>query len=259
LLNPVAIITALKKESNAILSHLSDVEACTGSRLHLFKGRFNGLEVYLAVSGIGRKKAASAADALIAFCRPELLVSCGWAGALDPGLRLSDLVIVKDVFGPADKNGPDAAFKRRGETDPVLRKGLCDRFEKKGQPFSTAAVVTVDRPATTGEERSALRALTGAAIVDMETSALMRCAEKQGVPFLGLRAVSDTTGMTLDGRLLRYHERKQRGRFILRALTRPAAAARLLQFRYGMRRASDTLENGSAYLLHHLTAFHPPL
>src|SRR5665648_99182 len=47
----------------------------------------------VALSGMGAAAARRAGETLVGRCRPELLVSVGFGGALTPGLAAGDLVL----------------------------------------------------------------------------------------------------------------------------------------------------------------------
>lgn len=111
----------------------------------------------------------------IAVGRPEGLMSVGIAGGLDPGLAVGDLVVGNGVGGfVADGGWAD---------------WLCKRLGAPG-----AVVAGVDVAISTAEAKAALRAATGAAVVDMESHVVARVAAAHGLPFVVVRAVSDGAG-----------------------------------------------------------------
>jgi len=128
--------------------------------------------------------------------RPDVdrILSIGFCGALDPALRIGDIVISGEVPG-----GLGASFVRGG-------------------------VVSVDRVAITAQDKCALRVSTGAAVVEMESAAVARKARQWAVPFGCIRVVSDAAGedLPLDFNLYRDADgRFERTRIALAALGRP--------------------------------------
>lgn len=86
----------------------------------------------------------------------------GFGGALDPGLKIGDVVI----------------------DDPPGR------------------IYTSDALISTPEEKAELYARTGAQVVDMENAIVRTFAEHLGIRFVGIRAVSDTASDSLDPAVL---------------------------------------------------------
>lgn len=103
------------------------------------------------------------------------IMNTGFCGALDPSLRVGDIV----VWG-------DAPAGCRGK-------------------YSTGAVSSADRVVVTVSEKRALWEKTGAIAAEMEAGAVKKIAEHWGVPFYCVRAVSDTANedMPLDFNLYR--------------------------------------------------------
>ena len=101
--------------------------------------------------------------------KPALVISAGLAGALQPGLETGDLVVASNFSDPAQL----AAL-----TLPVtIRSGPLE---------------TIDSVLTAGSAKRSLGRTSGALMVDMETARLAaRCLER-GIPFIALRAISDS-------------------------------------------------------------------
>lgn len=124
---------------------------------------------------------AAERDALASLADPKCvaLVSFGVAGALAKDLNLGALVIA-DALVDLDGNAfsPDAGWLRR-----VAAKVDVDARIFFSNPTEVCA---------TAAERAALRAKLGADVVDEESLAVAALAKARGLPFLILRAISDT-------------------------------------------------------------------
>lgn len=128
------------------------------------------------------------------------IISTGFCGALDPALRIGDIVV--DGAGAQPRQ-----CRRRAD--------------------SVGRILCSDRVAVTRSEKLALRDQTGAAAVEMESAAVARKAEAWRVPFYSIRAVSDTASddMPLDFNLYRDGQgRFSRSRIALAAMARPFSA-----------------------------------
>jgi len=111
-----------------------------------------------------------------------LVVSAGLCGGLDPALATGDLVIPREVLGPAGARfdlGPSPRGPARAQGSAASPRG---------------ALVSTLELAATPAEKAALRARTGAAAVDMESAAIVSAAVSAGAPWLVVRAVSDAAG-----------------------------------------------------------------
>ena len=157
------------------------------------EGELGGRRWLLAANGAGPRLAAAAVRA---FAKPDRIVSTGYCGALDPALKLSDVVICSRVV-EADTN-------RHFET--------ADEFG--------ATCLSGDRVIQTGREKQLLRQTTGASIVEMEAAGVAAEAESMGVPFHCIRVVTDTAGE--DMRVDFNSARDEQGRFRLSQIAKAA-------------------------------------
>jgi len=140
----------------------------------------------LIETGMGKNFAVDALWSALAGARPDLVVFSGFAGALHPDLPVGKVCVVREtmMFDPAGNLG-DKAFTFR--------------FSQELSEFLTAkhirpvTAVTVSAP----PDKRALSALAGEgpAVVDMETARVAEIASRQHLPFLSLRAISDSLTM----------------------------------------------------------------
>jgi len=111
------------------------------------------------------------------------VVSFGLCGALDPALRVGDLVVGRAVATEDEVFDADLAWvERLGAALPTATVG---RFAR------------ADRPVASADEKAQLRERTGAAATDLESHVAATIARRFGVPFVVLRAVSDAANRTL--------------------------------------------------------------
>jgi adenosylhomocysteine nucleosidase len=130
-------------------------------------------DVRVVVTGMGHRNARKAvADALNRFT-PRRVFTCGFAGALDPALRIGDV-----VFNQANTPEPVAAALLKQKARPV--KFDCG-----------------DRVAVTANEKSALRSSTQAAAIEMESAVVHEVCNARGVECITVRAISDVADQDL--------------------------------------------------------------
>ena len=143
------------------------------------------------------------------------IISTGFCGALDPALRLGDVVVSADAT----------------VTSPL--------------PFVRGPLHSVDRVAVTAAEKRELRSLSGAAAVEMEAAAVEQKAREWGIPFSYIRVVSDTAHGDLPLDFNHYRDAQgnfSRTRIALAALARPfSVLPELLAFDRQCQRAAHSL------------------
>jgi len=182
--------------------------------------RLSGAAVVVATGDGPRRAARGAADAIERH-RPKVLFGAGVAGALTPGLAVGDILVSARVL--------DAG----GEAPPPSRKLLEAVLAATGARAGT--LLTLDRPAVSAAEKAGLAASTGApAACDMESAAWARAAAAAGIPYVVLRAVSDTADEDLPRYLARCMNAGggiSRAAVAMQALRHPATIPDLLRMR----------------------------
>ena len=103
------------------------------------------------------------------------VVSAGWCGALDPALRVGQVVVADRVMSDSGSEEYEAR--------PVAGRA------------TTGPVLTVDHFVATAEEKRRLRQ-RGAVAVEMEAAAVAAEARRMAIPFFCVRAVSDVAEKT---------------------------------------------------------------
>jgi adenosylhomocysteine nucleosidase len=151
--------------------------------------------ISILLTGIGRKNAEKSAREFLATNSQELVLTCGFAGGLNPDLKLGEV-----VFELTDRRGefhePQTEIElgtrraRPSESSP-LREKLLAAGAKPAKFFCA------DRITTTVAEKKKLRAETGADAVEMESGAIHAVCRERGIPCATVRVISDTAGEDL--------------------------------------------------------------
>ena len=147
------------------------------------------------------------ASSVIGSWGASQVVSIGFCGALDPALRVGDIVVA-------------------------------------GEAFETK-IWSADRVAVTPQEKRQLRASSGAAVVEMEAAAVAGKARSWGLPFRAMKVVTDTADEDLPLDFNQYRDRDGRfqvARIAAAALLHPMGTLpRLLRLDRQCRRAAESL------------------
>jgi adenosylhomocysteine nucleosidase len=226
----IGVIAALPREVKGLLDRLEAPVRETSGGLQSFSGRFGEKEVLVLISGVGMKKARAAARVLIGRHRPDLVLSVGFAGGLDPSLALGDAVI------------PSAIIDQSGKKIDVPRD-MHAKLMRMHPGAAPGSILTTPRFIPDASEKRDLFCRYGALAVDMESMAIAFEAQAHGVPHLALRVVSDTADQTippLSGFL------DARGdvmpmRAAMFFVRHPLLLISTLRFFVGMNRAADSL------------------
>lgn len=109
------------------------------------------------------------------------VVSFGIAGGLDPALSPGAVVIATGVVSGAE----------RWPADPDILRLWAERLADSHADAVLADLAGVDAPLLGPAEKSALRATSEAAAVDMESHVAAGFAAARGVPFAAIRVVCD--------------------------------------------------------------------
>jgi nucleoside phosphorylase len=144
-------------------------------------------------TGVGpRRAAASLEEALQVMACSHILV-IGYAGALDPGLKLGDLVAAARALAfSLDEDNHDWDHVRlEGTFNLTHSETLAQAAKSAGLNACIGDILT--SPYVLGDpvHKSLLYDKFHASIVDMETAALARVAAARSVPLSCIRVVSD--------------------------------------------------------------------
>jgi adenosylhomocysteine nucleosidase len=237
---PIAILAAVREEISPLeraLGARRRVEVEGGSYL---AGNLSGRPVALLRTGIGAHAARRAADWLIRTVGPGALVATGFAGALEEGLGLGDLVLAEEVYDPP---APEGEGPREWASDPDLlsaaRSAVKDGLRARvGRIASSRSVLGAAREKRDFGERHQAMA------VDMESSGVARAANVHDTRVVYVRAVIDEMDydLPLDTSKLLTAEGEVRPLSLLSALLRrPAAFRGLAELRRRSLRAAESL------------------
>jgi adenosylhomocysteine nucleosidase len=167
----VAVVVALEREVRPLIKEWRASEKEGGGRRFRF---FEKDEFVLVCGGIGAEAARRAAEAVIAMYAPAVIYSAGFAGALDPKLKVGDIVQPQRVVNAGDGSSIDLAGVNAGVN-----------------PGSGEVVLVSFGSVATPQQKARLRESFAATAVDMEAAAVARAAEARGVRFAVVKVISD--------------------------------------------------------------------
>jgi adenosylhomocysteine nucleosidase len=165
--------------------------------------------ISILLTGIGRQNAEKSLREFLNSCRsrgdetqikkeletphvvsyePNLVLTCGFAGGLNPDLKLGDVVFELPLTPSLSPSDGERVSARTGE-------GLVAKLLAGGA--KPVKLFCADRIATTVAEKKALRDETGADAVEMESAAIHAVCHERGIPCTTVRVISDTANEAL--------------------------------------------------------------
>jgi adenosylhomocysteine nucleosidase len=213
-MSKVAIVAAMEREVGPLVKDWRTSEKTHGGRTFPF---FENDNIVLVCGGIGAEAARRAAEAVIAIYEPATIYSVGFAGALDPTMKVGDVVSPERVVNSSD----GSSVKLDGGN------GVLVTFPAVASP----------------KQKVKLRESFGAQAVDMEAAAVARAADAHGVGFRVVKAISDEIGFDFPSteRFVDSKGKFAEGRFALFVALRPWLWPSVFALAKNSKRASRSL------------------
>ena len=130
-------------------------------------------DIFTAIVGIGRQNAEKSVRSFLAANSPNLVLTCGFAGGLNPELKAGEVVFEL----------------------PAANAQLTNRLITAGA--KSATFHCADHIATTVAEKKKLRYETNGDAVEMESAAIHAVCAERGIACATIRVISDTANEDL--------------------------------------------------------------
>ena len=166
-------------------------------------GLRRGQPISILLTGIGRQNAEKSVREFLAggasvpasrsqdqarlartLAPPDLVLTCGFAGGLNPGLKLGEVLL--EIGNRKSEIGNELEPRYVGCYEKLLAVGA-----------KQAKFFCANRVATTAAEKKKLRDETGADAVEMESAAIHAVCAERGIPCVTVRVISDTANEDL--------------------------------------------------------------
>jgi adenosylhomocysteine nucleosidase len=223
----------MREEVAPLLGRLRDRSAVVAGGCRFERGTLGGSQLAIAWTGVGGERAVACFAQLAGEVPVSGLLVLGVAGGLSPRLEAGSLFVADEL-------------RLHGVAIPPPDAALLARARQTGSPVSGTLLTTdeiVDRPDKKEALRQAHAAGTTSA-VDMESAYLGRFAAEHRIPYLVVRAISDTSAETIPPFLdrCRTPDGAFDGRRVTRyALSHPWVIPTLLHLRSRVRRCARAL------------------
>lgn len=195
----IAIITAMAEETMPIFeslgSHVVDESTISGVQVRKFE--LGNDTVYLATSGVGEVKAALAVQLLKDLFDVEAVLNFGFVGAVSPSLSIAELVVADKVchyqFDISALNGIESGrYSDHPDRYFYFDKNLIARtLANIGRPIRVVTCASGDKFVSSSGDKNMLRDEFRADICEMELAGIAIACERNNLPLLSLKVVSD--------------------------------------------------------------------
>ena len=136
--------------------------------------------ISILLTSIGRQNAEKSVREFLAVNSPEMVLTCGFAGGLNPDFKIGDVLFECGI---------------QSEPPHVGCYQLKEKLLAAGA--TPAKIFCADRIATTVAEKKKMRDETGADAVEMESAAIHAVCRERGIPCATVRVISDTASEDL--------------------------------------------------------------
>jgi uridine phosphorylase len=184
----------------------------------------------LLITGMGRRNASTHFLETLRRVTPDRVLTCGFAGALNPEFKIGDVLFDEDY-------------------DAGLNQALLSSAAIPAKFYCSVRV------AVTAAEKADLWRTTGADAVEMESAVIRSLCRERGIPSATVRVISDAANedLPLDFNALMTSEQKiSIPKLMGKLVTSPRSIPRLMDLQRNTRLAAKNLAEVLDRLLHRL-------
>lgn len=204
----IGILGAMDTEVRTLIAALENKKEETIATMTFARGTLSGKDVVVCKCGIGKVCAAMCAEIMALRYGVSHIINTGVAGAIDKRLHVADTVIAQTLVqwdvDTSALGDPIGYLSQLCQIEMPCDSELVNKakalMEEKNIPHLLGTVATGDRFVAKEEEKRFLREQFHATACEMEGGAMAQAATMNGIPFLVLRAISDTAdeGASMD-------------------------------------------------------------
>ena len=201
-MSKIAIMGAMPEEIEPLLERVENIKKTVYGKNSYYEATYRDKEVVIAYSKIGKVFASLTATILIEKFGCNKLLFSGVAGAINPDLKIGDLIIA-DALCQHDLDitafGHPHGFVPEGEvciaTDKSLRDIAKDVATKNGLKLQEGIIATGDQFVASTDRKDFISTTFQADALEMEGASVAVVCNALEVPFFILRAISDSADM----------------------------------------------------------------
>ncbi|MCF6159716.1 5'-methylthioadenosine/adenosylhomocysteine nucleosidase [Furfurilactobacillus milii] len=194
------ILCAMDEEIKELKAQLSNETTTTVGKVDFFSGQINGSDVVLVRSGIGKVEAGLTTALLITNFDVDVVINSGSAGGIGTGLTVGDVVIADETaYWDVDATAFDYVYGQlpqqpaRFKASDKWADEIIKAADATGLAVKRGLIVTGDSFVASDETIKDIKTHFPEAVsCEMEGAAVGQVAHQFDVPYLVIRAMSDT-------------------------------------------------------------------
>ena len=201
-MNKLAIMGAMEEEIEPLLAHFDSVNVVEFANNKYYEVSYNGLDIVIAYSKIGKVFASLTATTMIEKFGCDTLLFSGVAGGINPELKIGDLIIANKLcqhdlditaFGHPHGYVPggNVFVESSSNLNKIAKKVALDN----GLKVIEGTIATGDQFVHSVDRKNFIETTFKADALEMEGASVAVVCNALNVPFFILRAISDTADM----------------------------------------------------------------
>ena len=198
----LAIMGAMEEEIEPLLAYFDKVNVVEYANNKYYEVSYNGLEIVIAYSKIGKVFASLTASTMIEKFGCDILLFSGVAGGINPKLKIGDLIIADklcqhdlDITAFGHPHGYVPGGKVFVETSKELRDVAIKVAKENDLKVIEGIIATGDQFVHSTQRKEFIENTFNADALEMEGASVAVVCDALNVPFFILRAISDTADM----------------------------------------------------------------
>jgi adenosylhomocysteine/aminodeoxyfutalosine nucleosidase len=201
-MNKLAIMGAMEEEIEPLLAHFENVNVVEFANNKYYEVSYNGLDIVIAYSKIGKVFASLTATTMIEKFGCDILLFSGVAGGINPELKIGDLIIANklcqhdlDITAFGHPHGYVPGGNVFVESSQILNDVAKKVAENNGLKVIEGTIATGDQFVHSTDRKNFIESTFKADALEMEGASVAVVCDALNVPFFILRAISDTADM----------------------------------------------------------------
>lgn len=201
----LAVIGAMDCETETLKTVLSDLRDLSHHGFEVFSGKINEHKVIVSKSGVGKVNAAITTQYIIDTFAPDYIINTGVAGGIADDLKIGDIVIatslVQHDFDASALGYPIGYICDGIKSDkPTYFYGdakLINMYENALKEteldvnIHKGVIASGDTFISSNTKKQEIKEMFNATAAEMEGAAIAQTADKNDIPFMVVRAISD--------------------------------------------------------------------
>lgn len=198
------ILGAMECEIELLYSKMELKKTTTIAGIHYYEGTLQGKQIILARCGIGKVNAASCAVTMIQVFKAEKLINVGVAGGSFDGAKVYDIVLSDNATyhdftdGILQRNYPNTQVFQADATLIALAKASGIKLQEQGIHITVGRIASGDIFVGDAKTKQDIINRVNPMCIEMEGAAIAHICHIYEIPFLIIRALSDTADNDAD-------------------------------------------------------------